>query len=74
MSPLIVVTTYIQNLMTTGPRVLKLSSGNHLAVPTDRPTGLSKAVYPLFFKGGILKADNSVRTITTTTSNYDVYI
>ncbi|KAH3874278.1 hypothetical protein DPMN_037520 [Dreissena polymorpha] len=35
------------------PSVLELSSDNHLVDGlTDRPTDMSKAIYPLFFEGG----------------------
>jgi len=36
--------------MILGPSVLELSSGNHLV---DGPTDMCKAIYPLFFEGGI---------------------
>ncbi|KAH3837017.1 hypothetical protein DPMN_110395 [Dreissena polymorpha] len=43
--------------MILGPRVLELSSDNHLVDgptdhQTDRQTDMSKAIYPLFFEGG----------------------
>ncbi|KAH3820003.1 hypothetical protein DPMN_121747 [Dreissena polymorpha] len=39
--------------MILGPSVLELSSDNHLVDgQTDRPTDMSKAIYPLFFEVG----------------------
>jgi len=48
---------YLWSFMILGPSVLELSSDNHLVDGptnwhTDRPTDMSKAIYPLFFEGG----------------------
>ncbi|KAH3740674.1 hypothetical protein DPMN_047384 [Dreissena polymorpha] len=46
-------TTNINNPSADIPLPEKLSSDNHLVDgPTDLPTDMSKAIYPLFFEGG----------------------